>query len=232
MLSYSKEERNNDILCLFAFPGGLLLFAILAKLGHSTADFGDTYVVGTEVISAIVVMILPILRLARKFRSPYWFVLLITSVAYVHAVSLYLGLYKTTDWWDYFSHVYSSMVVTLIVFIALMIIQKYTTRIELGKYPLLLMTFIIGYGFGNSWEAFEWAVDKFYGDHLMSYSIFDTLRDITLSDFTGALIMVVITHVLMSKMSIDQLTSGMNLDDYMTRTGAKWDRKCGDEEED
>ena len=56
MEEYTLTEKRIDTACLVMFPMGFVILALLANAGYSPAFFADTYVVATEVISAIVVM--------------------------------------------------------------------------------------------------------------------------------------------------------------------------------
>lgn len=226
MGEYPLREKCVDGVCLAAFPLGLLSLAVLAGLGYSDADYGDTYVMITEVVSVLLVMVLPLLRLSKTFRCPYWFMLVITSVVYLHAVSLFAGFYKDFEWWDAVSHSYSSVVVTMIAFVALLVIQHYTREIELGTWTLLLMTFVIGFGFGNVWEIAEWLIDTAFGTPLMSYSLEDTLGDIR-NDAAGAFAMTMVARGLLYYRDTDRIVESMNLDRFMKGVGEKWDRRCG-----
>ncbi|MCK9323420.1 MAG: hypothetical protein RBR05_03210 [Candidatus Methanomethylophilaceae archaeon] len=233
MQEYSKKERTTDIACLILFPLGFIILAILAIMGFSEGFFAETYISSTQIVSAILVMILPVLRLTKKFRSPYWFMFLVTSVPYLHAVSLFLGFYHSFANWDFISHTYSSIIVGLIVFISLLIIQHYTVRIDLGSTAtILFFTFIIAWGFGNIWEITEWIIDNAFGNALMSYSVMDTLGDLVISDLTGAILTDVLAGIILSRYSITQIVEEMNLDRFMDRIGKKWDKKCGNESDD
>lgn len=226
MEEYTRTERRIDLLCLVAFPMGFIILAVNAYLGHSEAFFGDTYVAATQVVSALVVMVLPIMRLTKKFRVPYWFVFMITSVPYLHAVSLYFGFYNNLSYWDFISHSYSSAVVTMVAFLAMLIISHYTTRIRLGIKGILAGTLLMGHGFGNIWEVWEWSVDCFFEDSYMSYSIMDTVKDICLGDFVGVTLMTMVAFVIMLHKDYDKIVDGMNLGKFMDDMGRRWDRKC------
>lgn len=223
-----RQERLIDIALLIALPLGFFVLAILSYLGYSRADFGETYVFTTEALSLLIVMTLPVLRITKKFRAPYWFILIVTSVVYIHSVSLYFGLYQNLGWWDIISHGYSSFVVTMTVFIGLLVIQRYTTHIDLGKGGLIFMLFIIGFGFGNFWEMWEWLVDNIFGDSFMSYSVYDTLGDIVCDAIGAGAATLVAAHV-MYRGNPNNIVDQMDLDRFMSNIGKKWDRKTDDQ---
>lgn len=230
MQEYTSAERKIDWICMVAFPSGFIILAMLAYLGYSPAFFGDSYVFMTELVSAAVVMVLPAMRLTRKFRSPYWFMAVVTTVPYLHAVSLYFGFYKDFAYWDFIAHCYSSIVVTMVVFIALLIINHYTTRIHLSRGGILTGTILIGHGFGIMWEMWEWFIDILFNDSYMSYDVMDTIKDVCLGDAAGVTIMFFAAFLYMRYRDCDKIVDGMNLGGFMEDMGRRWDRKCINED--
>lgn len=220
-----KTSRKMDLALLVILPMVFVVLACLSLLGYSEANFGDSYVFMTELFSVFAVLILPLSRVFRKFMAPYWFILMVSSVVYIHSCSLYFGLYQNLAWWDVISHGYSSFVVTMTVFIALCVIQRYTRFIDLGKRSMLFMVFIIGFGFGNVWEIWEWFVDNFFGDMYMSYSVFDTLGDIA-CDLLGAGMATLASAYFVYRSDTNKIVDQMNLDRFMVSMGRKWDRRC------
>lgn len=230
MEEYTKREKRIDLACLVLFPLGFVILAILAYAGYSPAYFAETYVAYTQLISAVVVMVLPTVRLTGRFRAPYWFVAVITSVPYLHAGSLFFGLYKNFEYWDFISHSYSSAVVTMVVFLALLIINHYATRIKLGGRGILVGTFLLGHGFGNAWELWEWVVDCYFGDRFMSYNVVDTIGDLCFGDAFGVLVMTIVVYFIMLNKDCNKIVDGMNLGEFMNRAGRRWDRLCINED--
>jgi hypothetical protein len=218
MNTYTESERRIDAACLILFPLAFIILAVLARMGFSHAYFSESYVMGTELVSAALVVVLPFLRITGRFRSPYWFVAMITSVPFVHSASLFMGFYQSFEYWDIISHSYSSFVVGLVVFIALLIIAHYTKNIRLGSTrSILMLTFVISWGFGSLWETSEWIIDNTSGNAFMSYSVIDTLKDLIISDPLGALILELVAWAILRRSSVNELVAPMNLDRYLAR---------------
>lgn len=222
------STRKTDLTLSVILPGILLVFALMSYMGKSVANFGDSYVLATIIVCMIAVSVAPVLRYLGVIRMPYWFIAIITSDIYIHAITLYFGTYQTTIWWDRFTHFYSSLVVSMIVFIGLCILDKYILKIDFGGNALFLaMVFFCGYGFGNLWEIFEWTIDTVFGNAFMQYSVFDTLGDVTI-DAAGALAMVVVGAVVLYGRSPADIISDIGLDDRIDNLKARWIAKYGE----
>jgi len=224
-MSRFQRERVIDIAYLFLAPSGLLILMVLAFAGYYSGSHPVGYVTMTETFLASAAIVLPLLRVTKKFITPYWFILSITGLVYLHGFGLYLGAYIAWENWDVLAHISASIIVTMIVFIGMLVVKEYTTVIELGKVMFLLMVFVIGFGFGNFWEIVEWFIDNAFGYTYMSYSIHDTLRDIV-TDLIGAGIMTLAAAYFLRIRTPFEILSGFGLHNFMTSMGKKWDRKC------
>jgi hypothetical protein len=220
----SEKEKRIDLVCLIFLPLGFLIYTLLALAGIYGKDHDVMYVVVTEIVLLMISIVLPLLRVKEKLITPYWFIATVEALIYSHGSALYWGTYIWIPHWDVFAHISASFVVTLVAFIALLTIQSYTTRIELGKGPFFFMLFIIGFGFGNLWELLEWFVDNAFGYAYMAYSIKDTLGDIVM-DLVGAGITTAFAMFLLRKKTPKEIISGFGMHDFMTDMGKRWDRK-------
>lgn len=223
-----RDTRKIDLALSFALPGVLVIFALMSYMGLSVANFGDSYVLATILVCILAAMVAPVLRFMGVIRMPYWFIAIITSDIYIHAITLYFGTYQTTAWWDHFTHFYSSLVVSMIVFIGLCILDKYIMKIDFGgNFLFLAMVFMCGYGFGNIWEIFEWTIDTVFGNAFMQYSIFDTLGDVTI-DALGALVMVIIGAFILHGRTPTDVITDIGIDDKIDALKAGWIEKYGE----
>lgn len=228
MSEYTHVHRAIDTALLIVLPGFLLILAVLSMSGYSFANFGESYVFLTEVISIIIVAVCPFLRLKGIIRMPYWFIAIVTSDVYIHSVMLFLGFYQNLDWWDHFTHFYSSLVVTMVVFMGLAILEKYILKISLmPKVVFLSLVFLIGFGFGNIWEVFEWLIDTVFGEAFMQYSVYDTLGDVAM-DAAGAFVMTVIGACILHFKSPDEIITDLGIDDKIDSMKAAWIEKYGE----
>ena len=223
-----KDTRKLDLALSIILPGILVVFALMSYMGLSVANFGDSYVLATIVVCILAAMVTPGLRYLGIIRMPYWFMAIVTSDIYIHAITLYFGTYQTTAWWDHFTHFYSSLVVSMVVFIGLCILDKYIQKIDFGGNLLFLtIVFLCGYGFGNIWEIFEWTVDTVFGNAFMQYSVFDTLGDVTI-DALGALVMVMIGALILRGRTPADVITDIGLDDKIDALKSDWISKYGE----
>ena len=231
MKEISKRERQIDYAMLIIFPAVLIVSAVLAYTGNSSANYGESYVATTQAVSCLVVIILPLLRIYNKFRAPYWLIFIVTGCIYMHALSLYMGWYQgqgIPEWldWSVVAHSVAGVVVTVIVFVGMCVIQTYTRAVNLGIYPLLFMCLFITLGFGCLWELMEWTVDTVSAQQYMSYSVFDTTDDLV-SDLIGSSLTLFVLWMYFRKKDMVEFVESVNLGDKMRVVGAKWDNKCG-----
>lgn len=223
-----RDIHRIDLFLSILLPGVLVLFALMSYLGYSVANFGDSYVLATIVCCILASAVAPILRYRNILRMPYWFIAIITSDIYIHSITLYFGTYQTTLWWDHFTHFYSSLVVSMVVFIGLCILDKYINKIDFGgNFLFLVLVFLCGYGFGNIWEIFEWTIDTVFGQAFMQYSVFDTLGDVTI-DALGALVMVLIGALILRGRTPADVITDIGIDDKIDGLKKAWVEKYGE----
>jgi len=225
-----EQSRKIDLACLILFPLGLVIVFFLTIGGYNVGKDPE-YIAVTQLVSAVVTMILPIMRLKNLFKAPYWFLILMTTNVYMYSVMLFCGFYDNIWWWDKFSHWYSSLLVSMVVFIALAVVEHSTKCISLLPKPVfLLLVFMIGFSFGNIWEIAEGLVDAFSPKAYMQGPIIDTMGDLRM-DFLGAGVMVLIGALLTRKRGMGDIVAKSGIEEKMAVIGKKWDRRCGCEEE-
>jgi len=223
MLS-QETERKIDLACLIILPLSFVAMGILGLAGYAM-NKDETYATVVQFISVFIVMILPLMRLKKIFFAPYWFVFVMTANIYMFSIMLFLGVYDNYWWWDHFSHWLSSLLVAMIVFVALLIIEAYTTRISIPNGVLLFATFMFGLAFGSAWEMWEAGMDGAFGEGMMVYSVFDTLGDLWM-DVVGAGTMVIMGIVILRYKRPIDIVGRIGLDHKMRVIGEKWDRRC------
>ena len=204
-----EQERKIDLACIILLPLGQLIFGIASRMGLAIGQYGDTYIFSTFIVMAIIVVILPIIRYKRWLVFPYWFVAMVSLCIYIYSVPLFLGFFDNLWWWDEFSHWYSSVIVSMIVFLALCLMQYSAKRMYMSIPVLAFLTFFMGFGFGCVWEVYEGTVDWVFNGSYMSYSVFDSLCDIHM-DFLGSLTMAVIGAIVVYRKPIDEMIDGID----------------------
>ena len=217
-------ERRIDLACLILLPVSFVIMGILGMAGYCMhKDPG--YATTVQFLSIFVVMILPVMRLKKIFMAPYWFVFVMTLNIYMFSIMLFLGVYDSIWWWDHFSHWCSGVLVTMVVFMALLVIKNYTTRISMPNGVLLFLTFMFGVALGCIWEMWEEGMDRVFGKGMMVYDAFDTLGDLWM-DLVGAGTMVLLGAIILHFKTPEQIVGRIGLDHKMKRIGGRWDRRC------
>ena len=224
----NETSRKLDIAFLIIFPCVMCLMAVLALNGYSRGEHAPDYAATTQIVAGLALMIIPIMRLTRVIMLPYWFFAIVSLNIILYSTSLFFGFYTYLWWWDEVCHAFSSLLVTMIAFVALCIIEHYTKMISLmPKSAFLFMVFMIGVAFGNIWEMWEGAVDQLMGvKHMQEVDAFDTLSDL-LMDIVGAAAMVLIAMIMMRRKTVSELAAEMGFEGKMVLIGKKWDRRCG-----
>lgn len=201
-----EQQKKIDLALMILCPLGLIVVFILARLGYGLAVYSDTYVAATQVVMAALTVILPAIRYTRRLVFPYWFIFIINGNIYLYCIPLFLGYYDTIWWWDEFAHWMSTILVTLIVFIALCLIQYLAKRVYMPAGVMCFLTLVGGFALGNIWEIMEGTIDWLFGGDYMQHWIADTLEDIHM-DFVGSMTMTIIAYFVLRRTSIEELVS-------------------------
>lgn len=156
------------------------------------------YLIATCVACALLLAVIPVLRITNLVKMPWWFNMLLILDVYIYSISLCLGMYMSVYWWGFFGHVLSTMSVGAVVFLALCIIEKHSpSRITFGSNAgIHCFTLMISLAFGGIWEVMEGYVDIVAGQAYMSYGVFDSLDDLR-ADLVGSILMVILAEYLL-----------------------------------
>jgi len=219
-----QTERKIDIACLIVFPLICVFGFLLAANGYAS-NRNHEYAAAVQIACALTVIVLPLLRIKKMFFAPYWFIAIMTANIFMFSFMVLFGTYDDIWWWSPFTHWLSGMLVTMIVFMALLVIKNYTTRISLPNGVLLFITFMVGMAFGLLWEMWETLMDVIYGEPTMVYNTSGTIRDLYM-DALGSLTMIIIGAILLRHRRPDQIIGRIGLDHKMKTIGEKWDRRC------
>ena len=175
--------------------------------GHPTE-----YLQITCVLWALIMTVIPILRLMRVVSLPLWFTILVYANMYLYVISLCQGMYMNIRWWGDLTHILSSLVVASFVFIALCLMESHSPSLVTfgSERGLLCMLFLVSLSFGGIWEMMEGFTDAVAGQSFMVYGATDTLADLA-ADLIGALVMVVIAGSILRKQDAVSVASKIRL---------------------
>jgi hypothetical protein len=170
------------------------------------------YLQTTCVLWAIVMTVLPILRLVRLVSLPLWFIILVYADMYLFVVTLCEGLYFEVSWWADFTHVISSMVVASIAFMAMCSMQaRSPPHVNFGsRGGAVAMLLLVGFSFGAIWEVMEGMTDIITGVDYMSYGALHTMGNL-IADTIGAIFMTTIAWVMLGRRDMKTIASRIRL---------------------
>ena len=186
------HERRVAWAMLIGCPMSFLFLSIFSFIGVMPgieAGHPPIYLEMTCFAWALVSMFLPALRLLRLVSLPPMFLAIIYANMYFYVISLNVGLYLNVSWWGDMGHVISSTIVTMIVFVALCIMEcKSPEHVTFGnRRGLVAMLFLVALSFGGIWEMMEGFADFAGGASYMVYGASDTMGDLT-ADLIGVCI--------------------------------------------
>ena len=170
------------------------------------------YLQMTCLLWALIMTVIPLLRLTRLVSLPIWFVALVYGHMYLYVISLCQGMYLNISWWGDFTHIIASIIVSSLVFIGLCLMESRSpNHVTLGtRRGILLMLFIVAMSFGGIWEMMEGFTDTVGGEDYMIYGLRDTVADIT-ADLIGALIVVTVAWGILNKQSVKDVAAKVRL---------------------
>ena len=166
----------------------------------------------TVFLWAVIMLIVPILRLLSMVSLPLWFIVILYADMYMYVISLCQGMYLDIYWWANVTHVASTMVVTAIVFLALCKMTSHCPpHVNLGsKGGIVVMMFFIGMAFGAIWETSEGLTDLLSGYDYMIYGAVDNVGNLA-ADLVGALLMVPVALLVFSKYEVSEIASTVRI---------------------
>jgi hypothetical protein len=120
------------------------------------------------------------------------------EVTFLIALTLFLhiGGYSFQWYLDYypfydkFAHLIASITIAILGFLAVLIIMRVSSCMQLERWQIFFFIVIFTLAFGAIWEIWEFAVDTFFGPYLtkpLQHSNTDTMIDLV-TDLAGGLI--------------------------------------------
>lgn len=217
MMTPEQDARERRVAwsMLVLCPLSFMLISVFAFMGVAPgieAGHPAIYLVATCIAWAIVSMILPVLRLLRLVSMPAMFLYAVYGNMYFYVISLNIGFYLNISWWGDMGHVISSTIVSMIVFIALCIVECHSpAHVTFGnRKGLCAMLFLVALSFGGIWEMIEGFADFAGGGSYMVYGANDTMGDLT-ADLIGVFIVVVCAYMYLGKNTPDDIYSTVRI---------------------
>ena len=218
MNTNDAKERRIAWTILILGPLSMAVMFAYVTLGYAPGlEAGDEghpmiYLQMTCLLWAIIMTVIPILRLTRAVALPLWFTAIVYGHMYLYVISLCQGMYLDIAWWGDFTHIIASLIVSALVFIGLCLMESRSPKhVTFGSNKgLLVMLFLVAMSFGGIWELMEGFTDFIGGNAYMIYGSTDTVADIT-ADLAGATIMVIIASQILKKQGAEGVASKVRL---------------------
>lgn len=209
------RERRIAWAILILCPLSMAFMFVYVTLGYApglAAGHPMVYLQTTCTLWAVVMTVLPILRLARLVSLPLWFMVLLYGDMYMFVITLCEGFYFDIFWWADFTHVVSTMVIASIVFMTLSSMQaRSPPHVSFGsRGGVVAMIIFIAFSFGAIWEILEGFTGILTGVDYMSYGVLHTMGNLT-ADMMGALIMATIAWVMLGHRDVKDIASKIRL---------------------
>ena len=208
-----RRERKFALIKLIVLPLPILFVMFLVLEGWAPgldAGHPSEYLIATCVLWAVIIEVLPLLRLGRIFSLPLWFEAILCANIYFYVAGLCGDLYLNVDWWGDMTHVLSSLIVAGFVFLILCLISanlpSYTNLG--GRKGISVLLFLVAMSFGGVWEIMEGMTDFISGRPYMIYGASDTLGDVT-ADFIGVTIMALISYTVLGSQTPEKIAEGV-----------------------
>lgn len=206
-----SDDRRDVFLSITVLLAEILIFSvmiltIIMGIAPGLDYHPSEYLIATCVACALLLAVIPLLRITDIVKMPWWFNLLLILDVYIYSISLCLGMYMSVYWWGFFGHVLSTMSVGAVVFLALCIIEKNSpSRITFGSNAgIHCFTLMISLAFGGIWEVMEGYIDIVAGQAYMSYGVFDSLDDLR-ADLVGSILMVILAEYLLRRKTPEEI---------------------------
>ncbi len=215
MNAEEAKERRIAWAILIVCPLSLAFMFVYVTLGYAgglAAGHPMEYLQTTCILWAVVMTVLPILRLKRLVSLPFWFMVLLYANMYLFVITLCEGLYFHISWWADFTHVISGMVIASIVLMALCSMQvRSPAHATFGsRGGIVAMMIMVTMCFGIIWEIMEGTTGILTGVDYMSYGVIHTMGNLA-ADLIGILIMSAVAWVMLGKRRAGGVASKIRL---------------------
>ncbi len=206
-----SRERRNAWIILLVCPTSLLCLCIPTLLGISPgidAGHPPEYLIMTCMASAVLSILLPLFRLLRLASVPRIVYVVVYVNIYLYLVSLHLGMYMNVSWWSDFTHIISSTITAIIVFLGICVMQELAPpNINLeSRTGITILVFVLALSFGAIWEMAEGLIDYLSGQPYMVYGTMDSLNDM-IADAIGALMVSVAVFLTLGRHAVSHISA-------------------------
>lgn len=150
---------------------------------------------------------------------PWWVTFFIALSLYLHIAGYSMGWYESGyPYYDKFAHLISSMTVAMLVFLLVLILNRYE-NIRFSRVMIFFSVFLFTLALGSIWEILEFSIDQVFGNRLhfntmLQHGLDDTMSDLIFNLIGGLIVASVGTWYL-------KRVDGSSIVDNFVQTGKK-----------
>ncbi len=173
-------------------------------------------------ISAIPSIVRRDLHLVLPVELNLWIVLAL----FLHVVGGFSGFYDNVPGWDHVTHAMSASLVAALGFVAVVVVDKYSSSIFLPRHFLAFFILMFTMAFGVFWELMEYASDELTGSRLQ-YSLSDSMIDLMFDAYGGFIVAFAGAHYL-KHTSADHFVESLGVEKTRERIAEIVQRRKGE----
>jgi len=210
--------KMHSLKMLFSIKKGTVISWLLTALMPILSLYSfykNDYLWGFACAIAFLLSITPIiLRRQYGLALPPEINLLIVLALFLHVGGGALGLYRIQGW-DYITHFLSSGVIAILGFMAVVILDQYSTSIEMNRWMVGFFVVVFAIAMGALWEMGEYICDFIFRTSEQA-GLDDSMVDLMIDSLAG-LIVGVIGAIYLKFAPKERFIDDLNVEDMIEK---------------
>ena len=210
--------KMHSLKMLFSIKKGTVISWLLTALMPILSLYSfykNDYLWGFACAIAFLLSITPIvLRRQYGLALPPEINFLIVLALFLHVGGGALGLYRIQGW-DYITHFLSSGVIAILGFMAVVILDQYSTSIEMNRWMVGFFVVVFAIAMGALWEMGEYICDLIFGTSEQA-GLDDSMVDLMIDSLAG-LIVGVIGAIYLKFAPKERFVDDLNVEDMIEK---------------
>ncbi len=210
--------KMHSLKMLFSIKKGTVISWLLTALMPILSLYSfykNDYLWGFACAIAFLLSITPIvLRRQYGLALPPEINFLIVLALFLHVGGGALGLYRIQGW-DYITHFLSSGVIAILGFMAVVILDQYSTSIEMNRWMVGFFVVVFAIAMGALWEMGEYICDFIFRTSEQA-GLDDSMVDLMIDSLAG-LIVGVIGAIYLKFAPKERFVDDLNVEDMIEK---------------
>lgn len=210
--------KMHSLKMLFSIKKGTVISWLLTALMPILSLYSfykNDYLWGFACAIAFLLSITPIvLRRQYGLALPPEINFLIVLALFLHVGGGALGLYRIQGW-DYITHFLSSGVIAILGFMAVVILDQYSTSIEMNRWMVGFFVVVFAIAMGALWEMGEYICDFIFGTSEQA-GLDDSMVDLMIDSLAG-LIVGIIGAIYLKFAPKERFVDDLNVEDMIKK---------------